>query len=135
MDKITWILRIALALLFVSAGYKKLIDAPAMALLFDQIALGKWFQYFTGASEILAAVLLLVPSTAFWGAALGAATMLGALVTNLIVSGIEQSGTKAALSAVLFAIALFIAWRMQPEFVKVAIAQLGHSSGAAKESA
>jgi hypothetical protein len=41
LPAVTWMLRVLLTILLLGAGYKKLVDARAMALLFDQIVLGK----------------------------------------------------------------------------------------------
>ncbi len=57
-----WVVQILLAALFAFAGITKLVSAdPAVAAGFNQIGLGQWFRYFTGAVELVGAIGLLVP--------------------------------------------------------------------------
>jgi uncharacterized membrane protein YphA (DoxX/SURF4 family) len=75
---ITWILRVAVAVVFFSVGSSK-FDATSMWVkLFDQIGFGQWFRYLTGILQIAGAVLVLVPRTFLAGIGLLALTMGGA---------------------------------------------------------
>ena len=75
---ITWILRAAVAVVFLSVGSSK-FDATSMWVkLFDQIGFGQWFRYLTGILQIAGAVLVLVPRTFLAGIGLLALTMVGA---------------------------------------------------------
>jgi putative oxidoreductase len=75
---ITWILRLAVAVVFLSIGRNK-FDANSMwPRFFDRIGFGQWFRYVTGVIQICAAVLVLVPRTFLAGMALLACTMAGA---------------------------------------------------------
>jgi putative oxidoreductase len=80
-----WILQILSAVVFLIAGFSKLSGSPLMIEAFDRIGLGQWFRYFTGAVEIIAAVLLLVPRTIATGALLLVCTMFGAIAAHLFV--------------------------------------------------
>ncbi len=80
-----WVTQIALAAMFLFAGGSKLVGAPAMVNLFAAIGLGQWFRYVTGAIEISAAVALLIPSAAPFGAILLVPTMFGAATANLFL--------------------------------------------------
>jgi hypothetical protein len=82
-----WIVQILVAAAFLAAGATKLAGIDMQVATFESIGLGQWFRYFTGAVEIAGAVLLLVPRRAFYGAALLAATMVGAIATHLFVIG------------------------------------------------
>jgi putative oxidoreductase len=75
-----------------------------MVNLFAAIGLGQWFRYVTGAIEISAAVALLIPSTAPFGAILLVATMFGATMANLFI---VQS---PVVPLVLLLVAAAIAW-------------------------
>jgi len=99
-----WVLQIALGVMFLFSGGSKLAGAPAMVALFNAIGVGQWFRYVTGAIEFIAAVALLVPSTAVYGAALLILTMIGAVVTNLIL------GQTPVPPLVMLAVAATIAW-------------------------
>ncbi len=99
-----WVLQIALAAMFLAAGGSKLIGAPAMVALFDTIGWGQWFRYVTGAIEASAAIALLIPSAAVFGAMLLVATMIGAVATNLFL------GQSVVPPLVLLVLASAIAW-------------------------
>ena len=81
-----WVLQIVLAAMFLFSGGSKLFGAPAMVALFDAIGWGQWFRYVTGAIETSAAVALLIPSAAVYGALLLILTMIGAIATNLFLA-------------------------------------------------
>ena len=80
-----WVVQIGLAAMFLMAGGSKLMAAPTMVALFDAIGWGQWFRYVTGAIETSAAVALLIPSAAVYGALLLILTMIGAIATNLFL--------------------------------------------------
>jgi uncharacterized membrane protein YphA (DoxX/SURF4 family) len=78
-----WIVTVVLALAFLGAGGSKLTGAPALAENFARWGYPQWFLYVTGAIEVVAALLLLVPRTATLGAGLVLGTMVGAVLTHL----------------------------------------------------
>src|SRR4051812_25867852 len=80
-----WVMQVALAAVFLMAGGSKLAGAPAMVSMFDVIGVGQWFRYVTGIIEVIAAIALLVPSAAIFGALLLIATMVGAIIVNLFI--------------------------------------------------
>jgi putative oxidoreductase len=100
-----WILQIATAAMFLLAGSSKLAGASAMVGLFEGIGIGQWFRYLTGTIEVVSAILLLIPSLAFFGALLLVPTMVGAVLTHLFIVG-----GNPAPAIVLGASAAAIAW-------------------------
>ena len=80
-----------------------------MVQLFGAIGVGQWFRYFTGAVEILGAVLLLIPAMGFFGGLLLVATMVCAIATHLTLVGGNPvpAVTLGLLSA-------FVAWQLRP---------------------
>jgi putative oxidoreductase len=104
-----WVAQIVLAAMFLGAGGSKLIGAPAMVALFDAIGWGQWFRYLTGAIEVSAAIALLIPSAAVFGALLRVPTMIGAVATNLIL------GQSVAPPLFLLIIAAAVAWARRHE--------------------
>jgi putative oxidoreductase len=109
--RIAWGIRVLLALVFAAAGAAKLAGVPQMVQVFDAIGAGQWFRYLTGAVEIIGAVLILIPTTGFFGALLLAATMLGAVATHLLLIG--GSPMPAVVLGLLSA---WLAWRLRPLF-------------------
>jgi uncharacterized membrane protein YphA (DoxX/SURF4 family) len=110
---VSWILQIPVAAMFLFSGTLKLIGDPMMVQLFDALGAGQWFRYVTGAMEVGAAVLLLVPSLAIFGALLLAATMVGAIVTHLFIVG-----GSPAIPMVLLAATIAIAWLRRDRFAR-----------------
>jgi putative oxidoreductase len=82
-----WSVQLATSAMFLLAGSSKLAGVPAMVGLFDAIGIGQWFRYLTGSIEVVSAILLLVPSLAFFGALLLVPTMVGAVLTHLFIVG------------------------------------------------
>ena len=107
--RIVWAVRVLLALAFGAAGAAKLAGVPMMVQVFDAIGFGQWFRYVTGVVEILGVVMLLLPTTAFFGALWLTATMAGAVATHLILIG--GSPLPALVLGLLSA---FVAWKLRP---------------------
>ena len=82
-----WALQIITAGMVLMAGTLKLTGNPMMVQMFDTIGVGQWFRYLTGSIEVVGAVVLLVPATASSGAAVLAATRVGAIITPLFIVG------------------------------------------------
>ncbi len=80
-----WALKIVLAALFVAAAGAKLAGVQQMVDEFNQIGLGQWFRYFTGVTEIVAGILLLVPATTAYAAAYLTLVCVGASVAQAFV--------------------------------------------------
>lgn len=95
-----WVLQVAFAALFLSAGADKLAGEAAMVQAFDAIGFGQWFRYLTGGLEVVGGVLLLLPALAGAGALLLGAVMVGAILTHLVLIG------GSALPAAVFLLAL-----------------------------
>jgi putative oxidoreductase len=100
-----WVAQVGLAAMFLMAGGSKLAGVPAMVSLFDQIGVGQWFRYVTGAIELSAGIALLIPSAAVFGAILLIPTMIGAIVVNMFV---VPASPVAPL--VLLLLAAAVAW-------------------------
>jgi uncharacterized membrane protein YphA (DoxX/SURF4 family) len=105
-----WIAQIAAAAMFLFAGSLKLSGAPLMVQEFGLLGLGQWFRYLTGTIEVVSALLLFVPSLAFFAATALAVTMVGALMAHLAILG---GNPMPAL--VLLIVTSTIAWVRRPE--------------------
>src|SRR6266446_52085 len=107
--RVLWTVRVVLALAFGAAGTAKLAGAAPMVQIFDLIGIGQWFRYVTGIVEVAGAILLLVPSTGFFGGLLLCVTMLVALAVHMLVIG--GSPIPAVVAAVISG---FVAYRLRP---------------------
>ena len=83
----SWAIRVSIAVVFVLIGLDKFLPGPSASwvVIFNQIGFGQWFRYFTGIIEMVGGVLFLLPFTTTAGAAILAATMVGAMLTQAVV--------------------------------------------------
>jgi len=107
-------LQVLVALVLLAAGSGKLVGSAAMVALFDAIGIGQWFRYVTGSLEVLGALLLIVPGTSAFGAALLACVLAGAVVTHLTV--LHTAPTAPLL---LFALTALIAFGRRSQLVNL----------------
>ena len=84
-----WALRISLAVAFLFFGLLKFRegDGSLYVRIFDMIGFGTWFRYFTGVVEVGGALLMLFPRATPAAVVLLATTMIGALLTHVLVIG------------------------------------------------
>ncbi len=80
-------LKILTAAAFLAAGIAKLMGAEMMVAVFDAIGVGQWFRIVTGLIEIGGAVLLFIPAKQGFGAGVLMVTMLGAIVSHILILG------------------------------------------------
>lgn len=105
-----------LALAFAVFGLSKLTGAEAQIAMFEGWGYPLWFMYVVGATEILAAVLTLVPQARFHGAALIVGLMVGGAATHAAAGEVWQlplpimTGAAAGLLAVLHRPVWFGTW-------------------------
>lgn len=117
-----WILQVGAAIAFPGAGGAKLAGAAAMVQLFDHIGLGQWLRYVTGSIEVVSAILLLVPAGAVFGAVLLVCTMVGAILTHLLILH-----TSPVLPVVLLITVSLITWLRRQQIYSVFRANRGRS--------
>lgn len=101
---IDWALRIAAAVILLQTLYFKFTGQPESVELFSKLGVEPWGRIGTGVIELIAGVLLLIPSTVVFGALLGIGLMLGAIASHLLVIGIESQGDGGQL----FGLALIV---------------------------
>ncbi|MER5333736.1 DoxX family protein [Micromonospora sp. NPDC002717] len=99
-----WIVRVFLAVQFVSGGVLKLIGEPRMVDLFTDIGAGQWLRYLVGVCEVAGALGLLVPRLAALAALGLAGLMAGAVVTNVLI------GANPAVPAAFLLLAAVVAY-------------------------
>ncbi len=94
---ISFVLRVAAALILLQTLYFKFTGHPESVELFTKLGVEPWGRIGTGVVELVACVLLLIPSTIFIGAFLGIGLMSGAILSHLTVIGIESKGDGGQL--------------------------------------
>ena len=94
---ISWVLRIAAAVILLQTLYFKFTGQPESVELFTKLGAEPWGRIGSGVMELIASILLLIPSTVFLGALLGIGLMAGAILSHLTVLGIESKGDGGQL--------------------------------------
>lgn len=93
----SWALRIFATIILLQTLYFKFTGQPESVELFTKLGAEPWGRIGTGIIELIAGILLLIPSTVFVGAFLGAGLMAGAVAAHLTVIGIESNGDGGQL--------------------------------------
>ena len=105
MNILTWILRIAAAVILLQTLYFKFTGQPESVYIFTQLGAEPWGRYGSGVAELVAAVLLLTPKYTWMGAGLAMGTMAGAILSHLGKLGIDvqcDGGQLFGLAIVVF---------------------------------
>lgn len=105
---ITWILRLGVAAVFFSVGTSKFGEHSSWIKIFDQIGLGQWFRYCTGALQLTGAALVLIPRTFLLGIGILGCTMAGAIAVWIVVF---HAPDNAIIPAVLLIALVAIAFQ------------------------
>src|SRR6266481_4624923 len=83
-----WIARIIAAMIMLQTLYFKFSGAEGSIQLFSQLGIEPWGRIGTGVLELIASILILIPSTVWMGSILAIGLMAGAIFSNLTVLGI-----------------------------------------------
>ena len=103
---VSWICRIAAALILLQTLFFKFTAAPESVYIFTKVGAEPWGRIGSGVVELIAAILLLTPRFVWAGALLALGVMTGAILSHLTVLGIEVQGDKGLLF--FLAVAVFV---------------------------
>jgi hypothetical protein len=102
----SWLLQIAVAAILLQTLFFKFSAAEESVYIFSTVGrfvgvagVEPWGRLGSGVFELLAAILLLIPATVSAGAALTMGVMTGAIVSHLLILGIEVKGDGGLLFA------------------------------------
>jgi uncharacterized membrane protein YphA (DoxX/SURF4 family) len=101
---LSWLLRIAAAIILLQTLYFKFTGAPESVYIFTKVHTEPWGRIGSGVMELVAAILLLTPRYTWLGSVLAAAATAGAILSHLTLLGIEVQGDKG----LLFGLALVV---------------------------
>lgn len=110
---VSWVLRLVAAGILLQTLFFKFTGAAESIYIFETLGVEPWGRIGSGAAELVASVLLLVPATAGLGALLALGLMAGAILSHLTVLGIEVQGDGGllfALAWVVFLSSATVAW-------------------------
>ena len=105
MKILTWILRIAAAVILLQTLYFKFTAAPESVYIFSTLGIEPYGRIGSGIAELIASVLILIPRSTLPGAILGMGVMAGAILSHLLFLGIEvqsDGGTLFVLALITF---------------------------------
>ena len=101
---LSWIVRLVAAAILLQTLFFKFTGAPESVYIFSRLGMEPLGRYGSGAVELLASILLLLPRTSVFGALLALGVMTGAIGSHLMVLGIDVQGDGGTL----FALALTV---------------------------
>ena len=96
---VAWLLQVLVAVILLQTLYFKFTGAPESVYIFQQVGMEPWGRYGSGVAELAAAVLLLWPGRAAWGALLALGVISGAIFFHLTRLGLEVQGDGGLLFA------------------------------------
>src|SRR6187401_2808042 len=105
----TMLLKVVVALILLQTLYFKFTGAEESVYIFTKVGLEPWGRYASGVTELIAAVLLMLPRTTATGALLASGMMIGAIGSHLIKLGIvvkDDGGLLFALAVTVFVCAI-----------------------------
>ena len=123
-----WGMRITAAVILGQTLFFKFSAAKESVYIFSTLNAEPWGRIGSGAVELVACVLLLMPKTAAYGALLAACTMLGAIASHLVFLGISlpavgDRGELFSLAVVTLLCSLGLLFLHRNEFPKVLAAR------------
>lgn len=101
----SWVAQITAAVIMAQTLFFKFSGAEEPIYIFTKLGAEPWGRYGSGVMELIAAVLLLIPRTAIFGAILGIGLMVGAIGAHLTKLGIvvkDDGGLLFALGIITF---------------------------------
>lgn len=101
----SWLLRIAVAVIFAQTLFFKFTAAEESVYIFSKLGIEPYGRIGTGIFELIAAILILIPRTALLGAFIGLGVISGAILSHLFILGIEvmdDGGTLFFLALTVF---------------------------------
>lgn len=104
---IDWIVRIIVAVVLLQTLFFKFTGAKESVYIFSTLGAEPWGRIGSGVVELIAALLLLLPRTAVYGAILALGTISGAIFAHLTKLGItipavDDHGELFGLAVVVF---------------------------------
>jgi putative oxidoreductase len=107
----SWILQIIVAVILFQTLFFKFTGAEESKYIFSTLGLEPWGRLGSGAVELIAVILLLIPSTVTIGAVLALGTITGAIFSHLTKLGVvvkDDGGLLFILAITVFVLSAAI---------------------------
>lgn len=114
MKTLTWFIRIVTAVILLQTLYFKFTAAEESVFIFSTLGIEPYGRIGSGITELIAAILILIPKTCLLGALMGMGVMTGALLSHLFFLGIEvqnDGGTLFILAVITFLCCTFLVFQ------------------------
>ncbi|MBL7887468.1 MAG: DoxX family protein [Flavobacterium sp.] len=111
-----WIIKLIAVVILVQTLYFKFTGAEESVYIFSTLGVEPYGRIGSGVIELIASLLILLPRTTLLGALLGFGTMLGAIVSHLLILGIEvknDGGTLFILAIITFLCCLVLIYNQK----------------------
>lgn len=86
-NKISLLLRLIAAGILLQTLFFKFTGAPESKFIFSTLGIEPWGRWASGVSELIASILLLIPTTQIIGAGLSIGIMCGAILSHILFLG------------------------------------------------
>lgn len=103
---LSWVLALLAAVILIQTLFFKFTGAEESIYIFTQVGMEPWGRIASGITELIAAVLLLVPKTRLYGALIGLGVISGAIFFHLTSLGIEINNDGGLLF--IYALVVFL---------------------------
>jgi putative oxidoreductase len=99
-----WLLRVALAVFFFTVGARTFGALSIWVPIFVRMGAPPWFRYLAGALQVAGAIFLVIPRTFLIGAVFIGCTMIGAILSWMVVLRDPQSAIVPAMLLTLLVV-------------------------------
>lgn len=117
-----WALRLIPAIILLQTLFFKFSANEESVYIFSTLGIEPWGRIFSGVVELIAAILIIIPSTTALGALTAAGVMSGALLAHLFVLGIDVKGDGGllfVLALVTLICSAVLIWLNKSQLVKL----------------
>jgi len=124
----SWVLQIIVAIILFQTLFFKFTGAAESKYIFETLGIEPWGRIGSGVAELIAVILLLIPSTITYGAILALGVISVAIISHLTKLGIVVQGDGGllfALAVVVFVGSLIILFIRRTEIPVVGGALFG----------
>lgn len=115
---IYWIARLVASVILLQTLFFKFSGSEESVYIFTQVGIEPWGRIGVGMVELIAAVLLLIPSTVWAGSVLAVGLMVGAIGMHLTLLGIVVKGDGGQLflyAMIVLVCSLFSFWKSKDQ--------------------
>jgi len=119
---VLWAFRLLAALIMLQTLFFKFTAAEESVYIFSTLGMEPWGRIGTGTGELIASILILIPSTTAFGALLGLGLMSGAIFFHLTKLGIVVKNDSGQLF--IYALLVFVSCLVLVYYNRIQILRL-----------